>query len=65
MTPHTFHYLLNSDLDTDPDAAFQVNPDPDQIWIQGFDDQNFEELNRAKFFNISFFDKKNCNLPYP
>ncbi len=32
---------LNQDLDTDP--AFQVNPDPDQIRIQGFEDQKLKE----------------------
>ncbi len=28
-------------LKSDPDPAFQVNPNPDPIWIQGFDDQKF------------------------
>jgi|688.fasta_scaffold1079602_1 hypothetical protein len=32
---------LNPDLDTDP--AFQVNPDPYPIRIQGLDDQKTEE----------------------
>ncbi len=27
----------------DPDPAFQVNPDTDPIWIQGFDDQQFKK----------------------
>ncbi len=30
---------LNPDTKIDPDPAFQVNPDPDQIQIQRFDDQ--------------------------
>ncbi len=32
---------LNRDPDTDPDPAFQVNPDP--IRIQGFDDQKLKK----------------------
>ncbi len=65
MTPRTFHYLLNPDPDTDPDAKFQVNQDPDLIRIQGFDDQKLRK-NRAKFFLYIFFlKKKNCKLLIP
>jgi hypothetical protein len=36
---------LNPDLDTDSDPAFQVNPNPDPIRIQEFDDQKFKKKN--------------------
>ncbi len=39
-------------LDTDP--AFQVNPDPDLIRIQGFDDQKLKKKTTDLI--------KNCNL---
>jgi hypothetical protein len=39
---------------TDPDPAFQVNPDP--IRIQGFDDQKLKKTIQLKFF-ISFKSK--------
>jgi hypothetical protein len=41
--------------DTNPDPAFQVNPDPypDPIRVQGFDDQKLKKINT---------DLKNCNL---
>jgi hypothetical protein len=64
MTLRTFHYLLNSDLDTDPDAAFQVNPDPDQIWIQGFDDQNLKNKIEPNFLIYLFLIKK-LQFTYP
>ncbi len=38
--------------DTDPDPAFQVNPDPDPIRIQGFDDQKLKEKNTAETCNL-------------
>jgi hypothetical protein len=42
--------LLNPD--SDPDPAFQVNPDPDSdlIRIQAFDDQKLKKENTAEFF---------------
>jgi hypothetical protein len=44
---------LNPDLDTDPE--FQVNPD--QIRIQGFDDQKLKKKTQLKFFSL-FFEQK-------
>jgi hypothetical protein len=41
---------LNPDPDTDPDAAFQLNPDPDAIRIQGFHDQKVKKKNIAEIF---------------
>jgi hypothetical protein len=50
---------LNPDsLNPDSDPAFQVNPDPYRIRIQGFDDQKLE-TNIADFF--IFLDHK---LPF-
>ncbi len=51
MTPRTVHYLLNPD--TDSDAAYQVNPDPDPIRIQGFDDQKLKKKYSREFI-LSF-----------
>jgi hypothetical protein len=42
-------------LNSDPDPAFQVNPDQDLIWIQGFDDQ--KKKKQLKHFLLSFFEK--------
>ncbi len=40
-TSHVFPLLSRTvDPDADPDPAFQVNPDPNPIGIQGFDDQH-------------------------
>ncbi len=38
---------LNPGPDTNPDPAFQVNPDPypDPIRVQGFDDQKQKKIN--------------------
>jgi hypothetical protein len=47
-------------VDPVPDPAFQVNPDPDPIRIQGFDDQKLKEKNTADFFDL--FLIKNCIL---
>ncbi len=47
---------LNPDTDMDPDPAFQVNPDPDPIRIQGFDDQKLKKENTAETFFYIFFD---------
>ncbi len=44
--------------DTDPDPAYQVNPDPDPIRIQGFDEQ---KLKKKYSWNYIFFIQ-NCNL---
>ncbi len=38
----------------DPDPAFHVNRDPEQIRIQGFDDQKMKKINTAKFFLYLF-----------
>ncbi len=38
------------DPDTDPDPAFQVNPDPDLIRIQGFDDRKLKKKIQMKIF---------------
>jgi hypothetical protein len=47
------------DPDKDLDPAFQVNPDPDPIRTQSFDDrQKPKERNIAEFFSSSFFDQK-------
>jgi hypothetical protein len=54
--------LLNPDPDTDPDPAFQVNPDP--IQIQGVDDQKLKEKNTAENFFQPFFDQK-LQFTYP
>ncbi len=48
---------LNSNPDTNPDPAFQVNLDPDLIQIQGFDDQNLRKKNTAEYF-FYLFDQK-------
>ncbi len=48
-------------LNTDPDPAFQVNPDP--IRIQGFDDQKLKNTIQLKFLYI--FLIQNCNLLIP
>jgi hypothetical protein len=39
----------------DPDPAFQVNPDPDSIRIQGFDDQKMKKKRQLKI-SLSVFD---------
>jgi hypothetical protein len=44
----------NTDPDTDPDAAYQVNPDPDPIQIQGFDDQKLKKKMEPKIFLFFF-----------
>jgi hypothetical protein len=48
-------------VDTDPDPAFQVNPDtepdPDPVRIQGFDDQKLKKKIQLKFFYIFFCSK--------
>jgi hypothetical protein len=44
-------------LKLDPDPAFQVNPDPDPIRIQGFDDQKLEKKYSRKFLKIFFGQK--------
>ncbi len=54
--------LLNPNMD--PDPAFQVNLDPDQIRIQGFDDQKLKKKNTAENFVKSFFDQK-LQFTYP
>jgi hypothetical protein len=41
---------------TEPDPAFQVNTDPDPIWMQGFDDQKVKKKNTAEIC-FSFFDQ--------
>ncbi len=38
-----------------PDPAFQVNPAPDPIRIQGFDGQKLKKKNTAGNFCINFF----------
>jgi hypothetical protein len=43
-------------LETDPE--FPVNPDPDPIRTQGFDDQKLKKINTAENFLQSFFIKK-------
>jgi hypothetical protein len=47
---------LIPDSNTDPDPAFQVNPDPDQVRIQGFDDQKLKKIKTAENCFLSFFD---------
>ncbi len=42
------------DPDTDPETAFQVNPDP--IRIQGFYDQKPKKKNRAEICLFIFFN---------
>jgi hypothetical protein len=50
--------------DTDPDPAFQVNPDPDNSDPdQGFYDQKLKKKNTAEFF-FQFYDKK-WKFTYP
>ncbi len=49
--------------DTDPDPAFQVNPDPD-ISDQGFYDQKLKKKIQQNFCFFIFFSK-NCNLLIP
>jgi hypothetical protein len=44
-------------VDTDTDPAFQVNPDPDPIRIQGFDEQ-IKKKNTTENFSKYYFDKK-------
>jgi hypothetical protein len=39
---------------TDPDPAFQANPDPDPIRIQGFDYQKLNLKNTAEHFLIFY-----------
>jgi hypothetical protein len=48
---------LNQDMN--PDPAFQVNPNPDPIQIQGFDEQN---LKRKKIQQKCILFIKSCNL---
>ncbi len=56
---------MNPDTDTDPDPAYQMNPDPpDAIRIQGFDDQKQEKKNTAKIF-LNLFSIKRCDLLIP
>ncbi len=43
--------------ESDPDPAFHVNPDPDPIRIQGFDDQKLKKKNAAHKFVIFFWIK--------
>jgi hypothetical protein len=38
----SYRFHTSSVVDPDPDPAFQVNPDTDAIWIQGFDDQKMK-----------------------
>jgi hypothetical protein len=52
---------LNPDTDTDPDPAFQVNPDNPE---QGFYDQKLKKKNTAENFFYLFLIK-NCNLLIP
>ncbi len=57
--------LLYRAVDPDslnPDPAFQVNPDPDPIRIQGSDDQKLKKKIQLEIFYIYFFEIKNCNL---
>jgi hypothetical protein len=37
--------------------AFKVNPDPDTVWIQGFDDQKLKKVQQNFFFfsKIAFY----------
>jgi hypothetical protein len=44
-------------VDTDPDPAFQVNPDPNPIRIQGFDEK-IKKKNTAENFSKYYFDQK-------
>jgi hypothetical protein len=48
----------------DPDPAFQGNPDPDPIRIQGFDDKKLKEKNTAEKLFKSVFDHK-FQFTYP
>ncbi len=41
----------------DPDQAFQVNPDPDPIRIQGFYNQKLKNKNTTENFYL-LFDQK-------
>ncbi len=52
--------LIRIGFNADPDPAFFVNVDPDQI--QGFDDQKKEKIYRRK--KIIFFNKK-LQFTYP
>jgi hypothetical protein len=45
-------YLI--DRAVDPDPAFPVNPDPDPILIQGFDDQKQKKKNTGEQFLYIF-----------
>ncbi len=47
-------------LNPDPHPAFKLNPDPDQIRIQSFDDQKLNKKITQKF--LIFFKINNCNL---
>ncbi len=55
---------LNPDPDADPDTAFQANPDPDPIWIQGFDDQKLKKKIQLKKCFIFFKSKLQFTYPY-
>jgi hypothetical protein len=58
-------YTRVLDMDSlNPDPAFQMNPDPDPIRIQGFDNQKLKKKNTAKKFFTSFFDQK-LQFTYP
>ncbi len=46
---------LNPDPNTDPDPAFQENPDPDPIGIKAFDDQKLKKKIQLKIFLYLFF----------
>jgi hypothetical protein len=46
--------LMAADPYPDSDPAFHVNPDPDPIWIQGFDDRKLKIKNTAYIFFFFF-----------
>jgi hypothetical protein len=47
-----------------PDPAFQVNPDPDLIRFQGFDEQKRKKKKRQLKFCLFFLNKK-LQFTYP
>jgi hypothetical protein len=55
-------------INPDPDLAFQVNPDPDPIRIQGFDHQKLKKKTQLKisvFLHLSLITNYNLLIPRP
>jgi hypothetical protein len=69
ISQHNFLFIAvdpdSLNPDTDPDPAFQVNPDPDAARIHSFYDQKLKEKKYCKIFFKYLSLIKNCNLLIP